>query len=330
MVSAAVERPLVTVGITAYNAQTTIERAVDSALAQTWRPLEILIVDDASADDTPLILERLSAVHAEIRVITHSRNLGTASARNSLIENARGEAIAFFDDDDVSHPDRIARQWHRLTSYEQQHGGGLPLLCHTGVRVVYPDGSSSEHRALGSAPTGAATHGDRLVARLLWGYRLPRKCRGVTGTCSQLGRLATYRRLGGFDPRFRRSQDSELNVRLARAGGHLIGVADALVTQELVPAPDRTSDIQRASHLLLLHKHRDAFPSLALFVATLRWTEAKYALRSGDRSHLLELVAGAALLHPLYTLRRVVGYILETSHFRTSRQGLAAVFRSAE
>ena len=60
--------PLVTIGITAWNSAGTIETAIHSALAQDWRPIEILVVDDASTDETAIILARIAAKHIEIRV----------------------------------------------------------------------------------------------------------------------------------------------------------------------------------------------------------------------------------------------------------------------
>lgn len=68
---------LVTIGITAFNAVPTIERAVRSALAQSWRPIEILVMDDCSSDATPEILASLAAKHPEIRLFRSETNWGS-------------------------------------------------------------------------------------------------------------------------------------------------------------------------------------------------------------------------------------------------------------
>jgi glycosyltransferase involved in cell wall biosynthesis len=63
-------KPLVTIGLTAFNAEDTIARALGSALAQTWRPIEVIVVDDASTDSTLSILREIAAPHAIIKILT--------------------------------------------------------------------------------------------------------------------------------------------------------------------------------------------------------------------------------------------------------------------
>jgi hypothetical protein len=89
--------------IPAYNAERYIRQAVDSALAQTCRDREIIVVNDGSTDSTPRILENLSGV----RVISQL-NMGLSAARNVGIEAAMGEFVAFLDADDWWTPDHLA------------------------------------------------------------------------------------------------------------------------------------------------------------------------------------------------------------------------------
>jgi glycosyltransferase involved in cell wall biosynthesis len=99
-------RETVSVVIPYYQASRTIARAVESALAQTVRPLEILIVDDASPEDTPAVTKQFGSSVTLIR----KQNGGTASARNLGIEHAQGEWIAFLDADDYWEPVKLERQ----------------------------------------------------------------------------------------------------------------------------------------------------------------------------------------------------------------------------
>jgi glycosyltransferase involved in cell wall biosynthesis len=96
----------VSVVIPYYKAERTIARAVQSVLAQTVAPLEILIIDDGSHDS---LSERVKEYSPVITVITKS-NGGAASARNVGIERARGEWIAFLDADDYWEPSKLERQ----------------------------------------------------------------------------------------------------------------------------------------------------------------------------------------------------------------------------
>ena len=90
---------LVSVIIPAYNVEKTLERAVKSVMLQTYREIEILIVDDGSPDSSGLIADRLAGEDSRIRVI-HQVNGGLSAARNTGIEEAEGIYIAFLDSDD--------------------------------------------------------------------------------------------------------------------------------------------------------------------------------------------------------------------------------------
>lgn len=99
----------VSVIIPTYNRAYVIERSIQSALDQTYRDFEILVVDDGSTDDT------LDAVkpffrHTQVRYLRHGWNKGQQAARNTGIKNASGEFIAFLDSDDIWIPEKIELQ----------------------------------------------------------------------------------------------------------------------------------------------------------------------------------------------------------------------------
>ena len=97
-----------TVVIAAWNAQATIERAITSALAQTL-PVDVVVVDDASTDDTAEIVETLSRGAPALRLLRQQNNGGPAAARNRAIAESTAPWIAPLDSDDVMAPDRLAR-----------------------------------------------------------------------------------------------------------------------------------------------------------------------------------------------------------------------------
>ena len=85
--------------IPAYNAQSYIERAIESALRQTYDDIEIIIINDGSTDKTGEIIEEYSQKHTNIKVIS-TDNGGVSRARNIGIDNSSGEYIVFLDADD--------------------------------------------------------------------------------------------------------------------------------------------------------------------------------------------------------------------------------------
>jgi glycosyltransferase involved in cell wall biosynthesis len=103
----------VSVVIPCFRCGGTIGRAVAAALAQTAPPLEVIVVDDASADGTGQVLETLSRSHGveRLRIISLARNAGASAARNAGWDAARGEFIAFLDADDTWHPRKLEIQY---------------------------------------------------------------------------------------------------------------------------------------------------------------------------------------------------------------------------
>lgn len=98
----------VSVVVPAYDAERHLERAVASALQQTLRPSEVLLVDDASTDGTLALMHRLAAAHPEVTVLALEVNGGPAHARNVALDAARGDWVALLDADDLLSPGRLA------------------------------------------------------------------------------------------------------------------------------------------------------------------------------------------------------------------------------
>jgi glycosyltransferase involved in cell wall biosynthesis len=101
----ATEAPLVSVIMPAYNAAGHIGEALQSVLDQDWRPLEVVVVDDGSTDDTAAIVGRFPEV-----VYVHQANAGPSAARNAAVEHSSGAFVANFDSDDLLPPTRVSDQ----------------------------------------------------------------------------------------------------------------------------------------------------------------------------------------------------------------------------
>lgn len=107
------QKDLISVIVTAYNIAAYIERGVGSVCAQTYRNLEIIVVDDGSVDATGTILDKLAESDARIQVI-HEENGGLSHARNTGIARARGNYIGFVDGDDWIDPDMYEKLFSAL------------------------------------------------------------------------------------------------------------------------------------------------------------------------------------------------------------------------
>ena len=102
--------PLVSITMPAYNTQDRIGRAIESLLKQSYRDIEVIVVDDASTDETARVVEKIAANDPRVRLFRHDRNSGPYVARNLALEHALGAFVTCHDSDDWAHPEKIARQ----------------------------------------------------------------------------------------------------------------------------------------------------------------------------------------------------------------------------
>ena len=115
------EHPLVSVIVPAYNAESFVERTLDSILTQTYTNIEVLVVDDGSQDRTAEIVE--SFVEKDSRVILlKQENSGVAAARNLAIRKSKGEYIAPIDADDIWYPQKLEKQVQCILEADQSVG----------------------------------------------------------------------------------------------------------------------------------------------------------------------------------------------------------------
>lgn len=109
--------PQVSVIVPVYKAERYLQRCVDSILSQTLEDLEVILVDDGSPDNSPILCDEYSKKDPRVRVI-HQKNAGVAAARNTGLEAAAGEYIAFVDSDDYIDPEMYASMMKIAQKYK--------------------------------------------------------------------------------------------------------------------------------------------------------------------------------------------------------------------
>lgn len=103
----------VSVVMSAYNEAKSIEKAMRSVLQQTFRNIELIVVDDASTDDTIEVIRTIAAVDGRVKIIRHEENLGLSAARRSGWENAVGDYVQFMDGSDTLNPMAIEHMYSK-------------------------------------------------------------------------------------------------------------------------------------------------------------------------------------------------------------------------
>jgi glycosyltransferase involved in cell wall biosynthesis len=126
----------VSVIIPTYNRAHIFPKAVNSALAQTLENIEIIVVDDASTDNTDEVFQELFGGCSNVRLVAHEQNSGVSAARNTGLRAANGEFVAFLDSDDLWEKQKLERQLHHVRA--AKHPEMAMCICQT--RVVSTNG----------------------------------------------------------------------------------------------------------------------------------------------------------------------------------------------
>ncbi|OTG86723.1 hypothetical protein B9T31_06930 [Acinetobacter sp. ANC 4558] len=109
-ISDALNKPLVSILVPAYNVERLLRTSIESLVNQYYKNLEILIIDDASTDNTATVIRDLEKQYSQVRGIFLSSNVGPFVAKNYAAQQALGEYLTTHDADDWAHPERISRQ----------------------------------------------------------------------------------------------------------------------------------------------------------------------------------------------------------------------------
>lgn len=289
--------PLITIGLTCYNAADSILRALHSALAQDWPNLELVVVDDCSSDESAAIIERAIADIPHARLIRHQDNRGPAASRNSILAEAKGDYVAFFDDDDESLPERLRLQYETLLGYEAASGARL-VACYASGRRRYPNGYELHIAAIGSQPE--IPTGETVADYLLFNGRAEGIFYGGgTPTCALMARRSAYLAVGGFDSKLRRVEDVDFAIRLALAGGHFIGCPRELYLQHATVASDKTPGKNLQAELQLVEKYSDYLRRKHRHGYARAWFRIRYYHFSKQRLKFLAALAAFLLRHPI-------------------------------
>jgi len=201
-----VSRPLVSVVLPVFDGERFLAEAIESALAQTWPAVEVVVVDDGSADRSAEI-----AASYPVRLLRQD-NSGVAAARNRGVEAAAGGLLAFLDQDDLWLPEKLERQAERLLEAEAD-------LCVCEMEVFAEPGFDPER--MNEAWAG----GSHLATQL--------------GTV--LVRRGAFERIGPFDTSYRTISDTDWFLRARDLGVEIVHVRECLQRYRLHGGNDSAS-----------------------------------------------------------------------------------------
>jgi len=255
------ETPLVSVVVPTYDRPEKLRRAVETVRAQTYRPIELVVVDDHSPEPAADALEDLALDGVSLTLVRHEQNRGGNAARNTGIGESTGKFVAFLDDDDRWEPAKIQRQVETFQTSPDSVG-----FVYTGARYIYDDGERCISNDLSGTVTRAILEGA-----------------SVAEFSAVMVRASVIEAAGLPDERFPSWQDHEWFLRLS------LHCAFATVDEPLtIRHWDHAGRIGQD-----FEKRRDV--SFPLFVEKHRALAAEYGLEERFVASLLEtLVIDAA------------------------------------
>ncbi len=188
--------PAISVVIPAYNYAQYLAPCIESVLAQSFAPAEVVVVDDASTDDTP---EVARAFGDRVSYVRHERNSGLSASRNTGIRNTSAELITFLDADDLMKPDNLLMKSRRFVEYPTAR------LVFSNVDVI---DASGKFLGVARPQDGARLLSQpQLMAMLLERNPFFASSAVVARQCFQVA--------GGFDEQLRHAEDWDMWLRLA-------------------------------------------------------------------------------------------------------------------
>jgi glycosyltransferase involved in cell wall biosynthesis len=117
-----VNSPLVTVLCLCYNHARFVAEAIDSVFAQTYQPIQLIVVDDGSADNSPQVIDQTLRNRPDVLFLKHSQNQGYCASLNEALRHAKGEFIIDLAADDVLHPQRVESGVAELNRCGERYG----------------------------------------------------------------------------------------------------------------------------------------------------------------------------------------------------------------
>ena len=273
---ASLSAPRISVVIPAYNAAPYIGSAIDSVVGQTYKDLEIIVVDDGSVDNTAGVLQTYGS---KIRYV-HQENQGVSAARNYGIRIARGELIAFLDADDLWFPEKLELQTEFLSAHEEAAlvFGDLELVAEG--QVVEPSYLALKKNTWWSKQDGVLVKD--AFARLLE--------ENVVSTSTTLVSSRALRQVGLFDEDLPTAEDLDLWLRIAAS--FPIGCVPRVMCSKHVLRSSLSSDYSRTAKdfLAVLNKYtsgvlpsrREHEPLIRSMVAQLQFDVGYSFFEAGD------------------------------------------------
>lgn len=275
---------LLSIIIPTHNRPQLLQRAVNSALAQTIKDFEVIVVDDCSSKPVNL------PEHPRLRIIRLTENKGVSAARNIGTKAAKGRWISYLDDDDELLPNMAQ------VSLEALKNNTLPkpVAVLSGIKVIDREGRIVQTRIPPTLPRGSH-----------FGLEEIEPSQSFLSKQTLVVEKEVFLSIGGFDESFVSRETTELFFRLSTVCS-ILGIPQ--ITYKLIKHEGfhLSKDTRRQkSFISLVNKHRETFQAHPKSFADLIYNEAAMSYKLGQTKTAVENFIWAMKVNPIHALARL-------------------------
>lgn len=243
------EQELVSVIIPTYNRKHTIKRSIDSVLVQTYRAIEIIIIDDCSTDGTMEYVDELYGNITDINIIyvRNDSNVGPGASRNIGVSYASGEYIAFHDSDDEWLPHKLERQMEEMRRADAKVGVVYSVceMRREKETIVYPPSGVPYELKSGN-----------VFPVILLNALIP--------MITLLMRKSIFLEIGGFNEQLHALEDYEISIRIAKKYEILLVDEVLAVAYESVGSVDSRNNDKIVTQYYIMDLYKDDLKQLGI------------------------------------------------------------------
>jgi len=293
--------PKVSVVIPTYNRGHLVSRAIRSVLDQTYQNFEVIVVDDASTDNTEKVVKCFN--NEKIKYFRHERNKGAATARNTGIRAAQGEYIAFQDSDDEWLPEKLEKQIKVFENAPAEVG-----VVYTGFWRL-EDGKKTYIPFARIIRNEGKIHNELLKGNFV-------------ATVAALVKTECFSYVGLFDERLPRLQDWELFIRISKSYEFKF-IDEPLVISYFTPnSISANPEALIKAHKLILEKHFQDFRRNRRLLASCHYSIGNLLCQSGKMEQGRNHILSAIKLYPLnikYPVGAFISFLGKNAYVKVVR-----------
>lgn len=298
--------PLVSVIVPAYNAEAYIAITLNSVLSQTYKNIEVVVVDDGSHDGTAHIVKTIAQRDSRVTLLRQVKS-GVAAARNLAIQKSRGEYIAPIDADDIWYPQKIEKQLHCM------------LYAGAGTGLVYSWSVHIDNRGLLTGGYNAFTIEGNVFQALIF-------ANFIGNGSVPLIRRTCFERVGWYNTKVEPCEDCDLQLRIAKSYKYRV-VKEFLVGYRRVIS-SRSFDYKamETAHHAVMVAVKQRHPDIPSFVY--RWSWSHYYLYLCGQSRLCAHY-GVSILYLCKAARMSPVFLLYQNFYRTLCSCVSSMLKKA-